>query len=54
MALALDPAGRFAYILDAGTSTLEAFAADPATGALSPIGSPVSTARYSNVVVVSP
>jgi 6-phosphogluconolactonase (cycloisomerase 2 family) len=51
---ALDPSGRFAYMLDATAGTIEAFAVDPATGGLSPIGAPVAAAPYPVGLAISP
>ena len=52
VALALDPAGRFAYVIDQFAARLQAFALDPATGALSPRGAPVPTGSLPTTLVV--
>lgn len=53
-ALALDPAGRFAYVTDATASAVSAFTIDQATGALTAIGPPVPTVQAPTSLVVIP
>jgi 6-phosphogluconolactonase len=53
-ALALDPAGRFAYVTDATASAVSAFSIDQSTGALTAIGPPVPTIQAPTSLVVIP
>ncbi|WP_081858080.1 beta-propeller fold lactonase family protein [Thiomonas sp. FB-Cd] len=55
-AIALNPAGTFAYVVNMGDNTLSAYSINPTTGALTPVpGSPFPTgASPSSVVVAQP
>ena len=52
--LAFDPSGRFLYAIDDGADELQAFSINPATGALSAIGSALTTADGPQDLAVSP
>lgn len=41
--IVFNPAGTFLYVLNSGSDTITTFAADPGTGALTVVGSPVPT-----------
>ena len=41
--IVFNPAGTFLYVLNSGSDTVTTFAADPTTGMLTPVGSPVAT-----------
>jgi 6-phosphogluconolactonase len=51
---ALDPAGRFAYMTDATSSSVSAFSIDLGTGALTALGPPVATGQSPIAIVVVP
>jgi 6-phosphogluconolactonase (cycloisomerase 2 family) len=52
VAFALDPSGRFAYLVDATSSTISAFTIDAATGSLSASGAPVAAPGSSLIAIV--
>jgi len=54
LALALDPAGRFAYVTDATSNTVAAFAIDARNGALAALGAPVATGQAPMALVIVP
>jgi 6-phosphogluconolactonase (cycloisomerase 2 family) len=49
----VDPTSRFAYVANGGGGTISAFAIDPATGALTPIGSATATDGL-RIITVAP
>ncbi|MEO5762395.1 MAG: beta-propeller fold lactonase family protein [Vicinamibacteria bacterium] len=53
VAFALDPSGRFAFLLDQSASTVSSFVVDSATGSWTPSGMAVTTPRNSSFLVVT-
>jgi 6-phosphogluconolactonase len=54
VAFALDPSGRFAYLADGTARTISAFTVDPATGSLSPSGSPRAAPSGISLLAITP
>jgi 6-phosphogluconolactonase (cycloisomerase 2 family) len=50
----MSPNGSFLYVANQGTNNVSAFAVNPATGALAPIGSPSPAGTTPTAVTVSP
>jgi 6-phosphogluconolactonase (cycloisomerase 2 family) len=54
VSIAIDPVGSFAYVANQTAATITAYSIDLTTGALTPSGSPLSTASAPQSITVGP